>query len=77
LSATDRPPREAVIVPIAQQGQEQPAGLFIAGLNPYRPFDEAYSGFIDLVAAQIATGLGAARGSGSSSTLFQMRSSIP
>jgi signal transduction histidine kinase len=59
--AWDRPPREAVIVPIAQQGQEQPAGLFIAGLNPYRPFDEAYSGFIDLVAAQIAAGLGAAR----------------
>jgi signal transduction histidine kinase len=59
--AWDKPPRQAVIVPIAQQGQEQPAGLFIAGLNPYRPFDEAYSGFIDLVAAQIAAGLGAAR----------------
>ena len=29
-------------------------------LNPYRPFGEAYSGFIDLVAAQIASGLTAA-----------------
>jgi hypothetical protein len=32
--AWDRPPRHAVIVPIAQQGQALPAGLFIAGLNP-------------------------------------------
>jgi signal transduction histidine kinase len=59
--AWDQPPRRAVIVPIAQQGQDQPAGVFIAGLNPYRPFDEFYSGFIELVAAQIASGLGAAR----------------
>ncbi|MGD0103088.1 MAG: ATP-binding protein [Rhodopila sp.] len=59
--AWDQPTRQAVIVPIPQQGLEQPAGLFIAGINPYRPFDEAYSGFIDLVAAQIASGLGAAR----------------
>ena len=59
--AWDRPPRQVLIVPIAQQGQERPAGLFIAGLNPYRPVDEAYAGFIELVAAQIAAGLGAAR----------------
>jgi signal transduction histidine kinase len=59
--AWDRPPRQVVIVPIPQQGQQQPAGLFVAGLNPYRPFDESYAGFIDLVAAQIASGLGAAR----------------
>jgi signal transduction histidine kinase len=57
----DCQPRQAVVVPIAQQGQQQQAGLFIAGINPYRPFDEAYSGFIDLIAAQIAAGLGAAR----------------
>jgi signal transduction histidine kinase len=59
--AWDRPPRQVVIVPIPQQGQQQPAGVFVAGLNPYRPFDESYAGFIDLVAAQIASGLGAAR----------------
>ncbi|HEY3847121.1 MAG TPA: ATP-binding protein, partial [Acetobacteraceae bacterium] len=61
LGAWDKPPRRAVIVPIAQQGQDRPAGAFVAGLNPYRPFDESYAGFIDLVAAQIAAGLGAAR----------------
>ncbi len=59
--AWDQPPRLAVIVPIAQQGLARPAGVFITGLNPYRPYDEAYAGFIDLVAAQIASGLGAAR----------------
>ena len=59
--AWDRPPRYIMAVPIAQQGQVNPAGLFIAGLNPYRPLDEAYAGFIELVAAQIASGLGAAR----------------
>ena len=58
--AWDKPPRRVVIVPIPGQGQREPAGVFIAGLNPYRPFGEAYSGFIDLVAAQIASGLAAA-----------------
>jgi signal transduction histidine kinase len=59
--AWDEPPRQAVIVPIAQQGQARRAGIFIAGLNPYRPYDDDYAGFVDLVAAQIASGLGAAR----------------
>jgi signal transduction histidine kinase len=60
--AWDQPPRQAVIVPIAQQqGQARPAGIFITGVNPYRSYDEAYAGFIELVAAQIASGLGAAR----------------
>ena len=59
--AWDRPPRQAVAVPIAQQGQESPAGFLVAGLNPYRPFDAAYSGFVDLVAGQIASGVANAR----------------
>ena len=42
------------MVPIARQGQDPPAGFLVAGLNPYRPFDDAYRGFIDLVAGQIA-----------------------
>ena len=56
----DIPPRQLLIVPIAQQGQTRQAGLFVTALNPYRPFDEAYAGFIELVAAQIASGLAAA-----------------
>jgi signal transduction histidine kinase/DNA-binding response OmpR family regulator len=57
----DRPPRQALAVPIAQQGEARPAGMLLVGLNPYRPMAESYTGFIDLVAAQIASGLASAR----------------
>ena len=59
--AWDSPPTAALAVPIAQQGAERPAGMLLAALNPFRPFDEAYQGFIDLVASQMASGLGSAR----------------
>ena len=35
--------------------------MLVAALNPYRPLSESYSGFVDLVAAQIAAGLASAR----------------
>jgi signal transduction histidine kinase len=57
----ERPPTHAVIVPIAQQGQSQPAGIFVAGLNPYRIFDDGYRNFVGLVVGQIAAGLASAR----------------
>lgn len=53
----DIPPSRAVLVPLQRQGQDEPAGFFIAGLNPFRQFDAEYTGFIELVAGQIATGL--------------------
>ncbi|HWD38878.1 MAG TPA: ATP-binding protein [Fimbriimonas sp.] len=53
---------QAVAVPIAQQGQEYPAGFLIAGVNPYRPLDSAYQGFYELVAGQLAAALANARG---------------
>jgi len=59
--AWDRAPDRAVMVPIARAGQEQPAGVFIAALNPYREFDATYAGFVDLVAGQIAASLANAR----------------
>jgi len=55
--AWDRPPAEALLVPLARQGQENPAGFLVAGLNPYCPFDEEYAGFLTLVAGQIAASL--------------------
>ncbi len=55
--AWDRPPRDAVLAPLARQGQERPAGFIVAGVNPHRPMDEAYLGFINLIAGQIAAGL--------------------
>ena len=57
LGAWDKPPREAIIVPIAQQGRETPAGFLVAGINPFRRMDDAYLGFINLVAGQISSGL--------------------
>ncbi len=59
--AWDTPPRGALAVPIAQQGAERPAGMLLAAINPFRPFDAAYEGFIDLVASQMASGLASAR----------------
>jgi len=50
----DRSPARARLVPITRTGQEKPAGVFIAALNPYRALDSSYAGFLDLVAGQIA-----------------------
>jgi signal transduction histidine kinase len=57
----NKPTEQAAVFPIKQQGQEQPAGFFIIGTNPYRRYDTAYSGFVDLLAGQISAGLGNAR----------------
>jgi signal transduction histidine kinase len=57
----DKPPRGAAVIPIAQQGQPRPAGFLVVGVSPYRPFDAAYAGFLDLLAGQIAAGLASAR----------------
>jgi len=59
--AWDRPPHQAVAVPIAPSGQTGKAGVLVAGLNPFRLFDDDYRGFIELVAAQIAASIGSAQ----------------
>jgi signal transduction histidine kinase/DNA-binding response OmpR family regulator/PAS domain-containing protein len=59
--AWDMAPHMAVAVPIVQQGQSRPTGMLVVGINPYRPFDDSYAGFVDLIAAQIASGLASAR----------------
>ena len=53
----DIEPTQAHLVPIIRPGQETPAGIFIAGLNPYRQLDAGYAGFLDLVAGQIAASI--------------------
>ncbi len=57
----NKPAERAVAIPIRQQGQEQPAGFLVIGTNPYQRYDSAYSGFVDLLAGQIAAALGNAR----------------
>ena len=56
----DEPPRQALIVPLLQQGTA-PAGFLVAALNRYRPLDDTYRGFVDLVAAHLAAEIGSAR----------------
>jgi len=55
--AWGKAPREAIVAPIAQQGQDAPAGFLVAAINPFRRLDDSYLGFIDLVAGQLASGL--------------------
>ncbi|HEY2392832.1 MAG TPA: ATP-binding protein [Candidatus Angelobacter sp.] len=59
--AWEKPPVRALLVPITRQGQDMPAGVLIAALNPYRQLNTNYAGFIDLVAGQIAAGIANAR----------------
>jgi signal transduction histidine kinase len=59
--AWDKPPRQAALIPIKQQRHERPVGVLIVGINPYRPLDDAYLGFLDLISGQLSAGLANAR----------------
>ncbi|AKK27297.1 SpoIIE family protein phosphatase [Mycobacterium sp. EPa45] len=58
--AWQEPPKQALVTPLLAQGGT-PSGLLVAALNRYRPLDEEYRGFINLVAGHIATGVSSAR----------------
>ena len=51
------PPSSAVLLPIAQQGQQRPAGVLVAGLNPYLKFDDDFRGFVSLLSNQVAAAI--------------------
>lgn len=55
--AWQRPPATAVILPLVRQGSDHPRGVLIVGLNPHRPFDDGYLGFLKLLAGQLAASL--------------------
>ncbi|APE15469.1 histidine kinase [Mycobacterium sp. WY10] len=54
------PPTHALVTPLQAQGGT-PSGFLVAALNRYRPLDDEYRGFINLVAGHIATGVSSAR----------------
>ena len=56
-----REPLQAVLVPMPRRGAELPPGVFIAGLNRFRPFDANYRNFVTLFAGQVAAALANAR----------------
>ena len=59
----DKPPTEALIVPITKPGESSPSGALVVGLNPYRARDGGFGGdigeFAGLLAGQIAGALAA------------------
>jgi len=57
----DQAPWRALLLPITSQAQGTPAGVLVTALNPYRPLDVSYAGFLSLVAGQIAASIANAR----------------
>ncbi len=55
--AWKKAPSQALVVPIAQQGQTRPAGMFVAGLNPHRQLDDGLRSFLGLLVGQLAAAL--------------------
>ncbi|HEY5676756.1 MAG TPA: ATP-binding protein, partial [Myxococcales bacterium] len=53
--------RRAITLPVMRPGEERAAAVLVAGLSPLLALDEAYAGFLDLVAGQIAAAISAAR----------------
>ncbi|NPU12296.1 response regulator [Bradyrhizobium sp. 83002] len=49
-----QPPTQAVVLPLPSSGEAGRSGFVIAGLNPFRLYDESYARFLNLVAGQIA-----------------------
>ena len=54
-------PREAVVLPLRPASQERASAFLIAGISPYRAFDDSYRGFFELVAGQAAAAISNAR----------------
>jgi PAS domain S-box-containing protein len=54
-------PRSALVLPIAQGDGGASAGCLVAGVSDFLVLDEAYRGFLDLVAGQIANAITRAR----------------
>jgi PAS domain S-box-containing protein len=58
----DKPPHQAIVAPLVLSSRDNNvAGFFVAGLNPYRRIDAVYRSFIDSLAGQIARGLSTCR----------------
>jgi signal transduction histidine kinase/DNA-binding response OmpR family regulator len=56
-----QPPARAALVPIPAAGETGRAGVLVAGLNPFRLFDDGYRSFLALAAGQIAASIASAQ----------------
>ncbi len=52
-----QPSSSAVVLPITSSAETGHTGVLIAGLNPFRLYDDNYAGFLDLAAGQIAAAI--------------------
>ncbi len=50
-------PQRAIILPLAHAGHSRPAGMFVAGMNPFRQYDEGYRSFAELFVGQLNAGV--------------------
>jgi anti-anti-sigma factor len=53
----EEPASDAVVTALTIAGRSEPAGVFVAGVNPYRALDDDYLSFFDLVADQLSTAI--------------------
>lgn len=61
LGFWDRPASKAMVLPVASRSQRKPDAILVIGLNPYRPLDDKYQSFVDLVTDQIANSISNAK----------------
>jgi signal transduction histidine kinase len=54
------PPRDAYVLPLLRATEAAPAGALVVGLSPRLRLDDKYRDFLQLVASQIASGIGSA-----------------
>ncbi len=59
--AWPEPSERALVLPLAKPGQAQLAGFVVVGVSPRRPLNDAYRGFFDLLAVQVAAAVASAR----------------
>jgi signal transduction histidine kinase len=55
------PPHTAMVLPLDPRGTAQIAGFLVAGVSPRLRLGDQYRSFLDLVAAQISSGIASAR----------------
>ncbi len=57
LACWQRPPHQALVMPIADVQGGAPIGFIVAGLNPHRVVDADYRGFLELITGQVAAAI--------------------
>ena len=55
--AWEQPPSRAALIPIPARGETARAGVLVAGLNPFRLFDDDYRRFLELAAGEIGAAI--------------------